>query len=237
MIWRQKLISVLCLTLLLLFATMGDRARAGGTLRTAGGDEPETLDPARATGALARHIGLDLFEGLTAYGSDGAVVPGIATSWETSPDGLRWIFHLRPDAKWSNGEPLNSEDFLYSLRRLVDPATTAPYRRSAGMIVNAEDIIAGRETDLTRLGVEAPDAKTLIINLRKPVPSLLAQLATRGSQPARPSQDDRDLWRAMGPSRQHCQQRPVHPDRVDPASATRPAPQSILLRGRSGPTR
>jgi oligopeptide transport system substrate-binding protein len=157
---------------------MGDGAWAGGSLRTAGGQEPETLDPAKAVGALAGHIGLDLFEGLTAYGSDGTVVPGIATSWETSPDGLRWIFHLRPDAKWSNGDPLTSEDFLYAFRRRVDPATAASYPHSAGMIVNAEDIIAGRETDLTRLGVEAPDARTLIINLRDPVPSLLALLAT-----------------------------------------------------------
>ncbi|MEA2756230.1 MAG: oligopeptide transport system substrate-binding protein, partial [Aliidongia sp.] len=151
-------------------------ARASGSLRCAGGGEPETLDPTKAIGALARHIGLDLFEGLTAYGSDGTVVPGIATSWETSPDGLRWIFHLRPDAQWSNGDPLNSEDFLYAFRRRVDPATATSYPHSAEMIVNAEDIIAGRETDLTRLGVEAPDAQTLIINLRNPVPSLLAQL-------------------------------------------------------------
>ncbi|MGB8842470.1 MAG: ABC transporter substrate-binding protein, partial [Aliidongia sp.] len=140
MIWRRKLVAVLCLAFLLLFASMGDGARAGGTLRTAGGQEPETLDPVKAIGALARHIGLDLFEGLTAYGSDGNVVPGIATSWDTSPDGLRWVFHLRPDAKWSNGEPLTSDDFLYAFRRRVDPATGAPYPHSAGMIVNAEDI-------------------------------------------------------------------------------------------------
>ncbi|MEA2756092.1 MAG: oligopeptide transport system substrate-binding protein [Aliidongia sp.] len=176
MIWRQKLVAVLYLTFLLLFAAIGDGARAGGSLRTAGGAEPETLDPTKAVGALALHIGLDLFEGLTAYGSDGTVAPGIATSWETSPDGLRWIFHLRPDAKWSNGDPLTSEDFLYAFRRRIDPATAASYPHSAGMIVNAEDIIAGREKDPTRLGVEAPDAQTLIINLRNPVPSLLAQL-------------------------------------------------------------
>jgi oligopeptide transport system substrate-binding protein len=105
------------------------------------------------------------------------VVPGIATSWETSPDGLRWIFHLRPDAKWSNGDPLTSEDFLYAFRRRIDPVTAASYPQSAEMIVNAEDIIAGRENP-TRLGVEAPDGQTLIINLRKPVPSLLALLVT-----------------------------------------------------------
>ncbi|MGB8842111.1 MAG: peptide ABC transporter substrate-binding protein, partial [Aliidongia sp.] len=178
MIWRQKLVAVLCLAFLLLFAGMGDGARAGGSLRRVGGQEPGILDPATAIGALALHIGLDLFEGLTAYGSDETVVPGIATSWDTSPDGLRWTFHLRPDAKWSNGDPLTSEDFLYSLRRFVDPATAVPYPHTAGMIVNAEDIIAGREKDLTKLGVAAPDGQTLIINLRKPVPSLPALLAT-----------------------------------------------------------
>jgi oligopeptide transport system substrate-binding protein len=178
MTWRQKLIRALCLTFLLLFACMGDGARAGGTLRRLGGQEPETLDPAKATGALARNIDFDLFEGLTAFGNDGAVVPGIATSWETSSDGLRWTFHLRPDAKWSNGDPLTSEDFLYGLRRLIDPATASAFSSDLGMIVNAAEIIAGRETDLTKLGVEAPDARTLLINLRRPVPYFLALLAT-----------------------------------------------------------
>jgi oligopeptide transport system substrate-binding protein len=176
MIWRRKLAAAVCLTCLLLSPNGG--AWASGSLRCAGGGEPETLDPAKAVGALARHIGLDLFDGLTAYGSDGTVVPGVATSWETSPDGLRWIFHLRPDAKWSNGDPLTSEDFLYAFRRRVDPATAASYPHSEGMIVNAEDIIAGREKDLTKLGVEAPDAETLILNLHLPVPDLPALLTT-----------------------------------------------------------
>jgi oligopeptide transport system substrate-binding protein len=178
MIWQQKLPTVLCLTVLLLVTCMGDGARAGGGLRRLGGQEPETLDPHRATGALARNIDFDIFEGLTAFGSDGSVVPGIATSWETSPDGLHWTFHLRPGAKWSNGDPLTSEGFLYGLRRLVDPATASPFSSDLGMIVNAAEIIAGRETDLTKLGVEASDARTLIINLRRPVPYFLDLLAT-----------------------------------------------------------
>jgi oligopeptide transport system substrate-binding protein len=175
--WRQKRAALLCLTFSVLVPNL---ALAGSSLRVAGGGEPETLDPAKAIGALALHIGLDLFEGLTAYGSDGSVVPGSATSWETSPDGLRWTFHLRRDAKWSNGDPLTSEDFLYGFRRFVDPATAAPLVHAAEMIVNAEEISAGREKDLAKLGVEAPDAQTLIINLQRPVPYLPAELVKIG---------------------------------------------------------
>jgi oligopeptide transport system substrate-binding protein len=179
MIWRRKLAAAFCLTVLSLTLSMSGGARAGGTLRRLDANGPVTLDPIQQIGAPGWRIALDLFEGLTAYDNNGAVIPGIATSWAVSSDGLRWTFHLRGDAKWSNGDPLTSEDFLYSLRRCVNPATASPAALDdAGMIVNGEEIIAGREKDVTKLGVEAPDAQTLVINLRTPVPYLPAQLVT-----------------------------------------------------------
>jgi oligopeptide transport system substrate-binding protein len=177
MIWRKKLTAAFCLAVLTL--SMSGGAWAGGTLRRLDASGPRTLDPLQLNGTPGWKITLDLFEGLTAYDNNGAVIPGIATAWEVSSDRLRWTFHLRGDAKWSNGEPLTSEDFLYSLRRCVNPATASPTALDdAGMIVNADEIIAGREKDVTKLGVEAPDAQTLVIHLRTPVPYLPSLLTT-----------------------------------------------------------
>jgi oligopeptide transport system substrate-binding protein len=83
--------------------------------------EPATLDPHKLEGAEEYGIALDLFEGLMTYSAEDAVIPGVATSWETSSDGLTWTFHLR-DASWSDGSPLTAEDFVYSFRRVLDPA-------------------------------------------------------------------------------------------------------------------
>lgn len=164
------------LALLLCFATIGSSASgtawADGTLRRASAAEPATLDPLKTAGITERAIVLDLFEGLATYGVDGSVVPGVATGWEVSADGRHWIFHLRHDARWSNGDPLTAEDFVYTLRRLFDPETAAPNAIGLAVIVNAKEILSGQEKDLSRLGVQAPDPFTLTIDLREPMPFL-----------------------------------------------------------------
>ena len=83
--------------------------------------EPESLDPHKVSGVPEAGIDRQMFEGLTNSDADGKTIPGMATSWE-SPDNKVWTFKLR-DAKWSNGDPVTAEDFVYSLRRLVDPET------------------------------------------------------------------------------------------------------------------
>ena len=88
---------------------------------------PQILDPSLATDVQTQDIMDDLFEGLTTLDPAGHVVPGIASTWESSPDGLTWIFHLRPEARWSNGEPLTAGDFVYAWRRTTNPATRAEY--------------------------------------------------------------------------------------------------------------
>ena len=171
---KPSLFLLLCLATL--WSGASGEACAAGALRRANAAEPETLDPQKAAGLPELQVDLDLFEGLATYAADGGIVPGIATRWEISADGLCWTFHLRHDAKWSNGDPVIAEDFVYTLRRLFDPATAAPNAYSLAMIVNAKEIQAGREKDLARLGVTAPDPYTLVIQLREPVPYLLAAL-------------------------------------------------------------
>jgi oligopeptide transport system substrate-binding protein len=108
---------------------------------------------------------------------DNKVQPGIAESYETSTDGLTWTFHLRKDAKWSDGSALTANDFVYSWRRVADPATAAPYGETVlGMVEGYEDAIgnpddSGNTTttpDTSKLGVEATDDYTFVVHLAKP---------------------------------------------------------------------
>jgi oligopeptide transport system substrate-binding protein len=92
------------------------------------GTEPRTLDPGLATGLPEGRIVDALFEGLTVRDPASLrPVPGVAERWETSPDGLSWVFHLREDARWSDGEPVTAHDFAWSWRRLEDPALGSEY--------------------------------------------------------------------------------------------------------------
>src|SRR5215510_8967057 len=89
-------------------------AQAETVLHRGNGAEPETLDPAKSTGVPEANIQYELFEGLTTYDAKGDVVPGAAESWEITDDGKTYVFHLRKDGKWSNGDPVTAGDFVYS---------------------------------------------------------------------------------------------------------------------------
>lgn len=132
---------------------------------------PSSLDPSLVTDVPAQHVLDDLFEGLVRLSSDGRAVPGVAASWETSADGLTWIFHLRPEARWSNGAPLVAADFVYGWRRTVDPRTAASYAQAVAPVLNAFDIATGKRP-VEELGVEALDAHTLRVRLSEPTPFL-----------------------------------------------------------------
>jgi len=157
-------------------------AHAGVTLRIGNGNEPETLDPQRASGVSTLNIIRDLFEGLTSLSPDGKVVAGAADSWSKSDDGLVWTFHLRDDARWSNGDALTPEDFVAGLRRTVDPATGSGFAGMLGIIVNASAITAGKQPP-EQLGVVAVDARTLQIRLVSPAPFLPGLLSHPASFP------------------------------------------------------
>jgi oligopeptide transport system substrate-binding protein len=106
--------------------------------------EVATVDPALITGVPEGRICSALFEGLTRNRSDNLQPePGIAESWEVSDDGRTYTFHLRPDAKWSNGDPITAHDFHYSLRRLLDPMTASRYAYLAWYIKNAKKYTSG----------------------------------------------------------------------------------------------
>jgi oligopeptide transport system substrate-binding protein len=150
------------LTLLLFQAAPAEAAKV---LHRPNGSEIESLDPQKGVSVYDIVVQRDLLEGLAVLDMDKHPVPGAAQSWEVSDDGLTWTFHLRPDGKWSNGDPVVAGDFVYAMRREVDPATGGGNPSALDAILNAEAIIAGREKDPAKLGVEAVDPLTLRIHL------------------------------------------------------------------------
>lgn len=138
------------------------------------GADIQTLDPALMTGQPEHRIANAIFEGLTARAADGTgIVPGVASSWEVSPDGLRYTFHLR-ECLWSDGTAVTADDFVYSWRRALDPSMGAAYYAyQLFHIRGAEDFNAGGLKDFSRVGVRAADPRTLVVELRAPTPFFL----------------------------------------------------------------
>jgi len=134
------------------------------------GDEVQSLDPHKIEGVPEDNVTRDLYEGLLVSDSDGHPVAGVAEKWENK-DFKVWTFHLRSNAKWSNGEPVTAQDFVYSWQRLADPKTASPYASylQYGHIENVDDIIAGKKPT-SDLGVKALDDHTLQVTLSEPVP-------------------------------------------------------------------
>ena len=135
------------------------------------GTEPETLDPQKSSLLDESVIISDLVNGLTTEAPDGSVAPAMASSWETTADGLTWTFHLRP-ATWSDGVPVTADDFVYAYRRVLKPETAAIYAYLvASVFKNGQAVNAGKAAPET-LGVRALGPRTLELTLEHPVPYL-----------------------------------------------------------------
>jgi oligopeptide transport system substrate-binding protein len=146
-------------------------------LHVGNGGDIADLDPHTAIGAIEGDVMGALFEPLIQLDPvDLHPVPGAAASWEVSPDGRVYTFHLRPDAKWSNGDPLRAGDWVYSFRRLITPALAAPFLNYATLVEGATEYSAGKTTDFGTVGVREIDPLTLEIRLRNPTPYFPAVL-------------------------------------------------------------
>ncbi len=147
-------------------------------LHLGNGAEPRDLDPTIAVSTTESHILVALYEGLVSYSPDArSVLPGAAERWDISPDGKTYTFHLRPGLKWSNGDPLTSEDFLYSFRRIAEPALGAETANYLDPVVGCLDFREGRSHDPGSLGFRAHDAQTFEITLQGRAPYFLGLLA------------------------------------------------------------
>ena len=161
-------------------------ADGGYVLRKGNGGEPESLDPHRAQSVGSSNVLRDMYEGLVAEAPDGALIPGAAEGWEISEDGRVYIFDLRPAARWSNGDPVTADDFVFSLRRAVDPQTASSYAEILAPIEHASQIISG-EMKPDRLGVRALGPHRLQITLKAPTPYFLGMLTHSMAYPVHPS--------------------------------------------------
>ena len=120
--------------------------------------EPDYLDPALNTTVDGGILAVNSFEGLVRYNAEGKIEPAVAESYDVSDDGTEYTFHLK-QTKWSNGEPVTANDFVYSWNRVADPATASDYSYLF-------DIIAKNDDDT--LKVEAVDDYTFKVTLTTP---------------------------------------------------------------------
>jgi len=140
------------------------------------GSEPRTLDPQEAQGVTEHHIIMAMIEGLVAPSIDdqSKVVPGMADRWEHNEDYSVWTFHIGEDRKWSNGDPVAAQDFVFSYKRMLTASFGAQYAENLFILKGAEDYYRGKITDFDQVGVKALDPHTLRIELVGPTPYLLS---------------------------------------------------------------
>lgn len=131
--------------------------------------EIQTLDQNKIVDTTGGEQAANVFEGLNRLDKNGKVSPGVASSSSVSKDGLTWTFKLRDNAKWSNGDPVTAQDFVYSLRRMMDPKTQSQQQNNYQAVKNAKEVVTGKKAPAT-LGVNAKDQHTLVVHLVHPVP-------------------------------------------------------------------
>ena len=172
----KKLTALLLSVMMLLACAFSASAESADYLGVMLGTNVMSLDTNLATDGDSFEVIADCIDGLMQMDAEGAAVPALAESYDLSDDGLTYTFHLR-DAKWSNGTPVTANDFVFAWRRIAQLAGEYAYMLDEiGNIKGAAEIISGQESDLTTLGVNATDDKTLVVELNVPVsffPSLM----------------------------------------------------------------
>lgn len=144
---------------------------------------PKTLDPQLVSTESEEIIARNLFEGLMRQNEKGEIVKGAAKDYSVSNDKKTYTFVLRDDAKWSDGSPLTANDFVFGIKRAVDPKNKAPYVASLYGIVGAKDIATGEKG--AYLGVKAVNDNTITFELVKPDPTFLKLLTTAVCMPCK----------------------------------------------------
>jgi oligopeptide transport system substrate-binding protein len=144
--------------------------------------DPETLDHHGTSLISESRLIDDLYSGLVDFSADAKVIAGTAERWDISEDGLTYVFYMRDNARWSNGDPVTAHDFVFAYRRLMNPETAAKYATILYPIKNAEKVNTG-QLGVNDLGVRAIDDKTLEIKLEQATPYFLDQLTHQTGKP------------------------------------------------------
>lgn len=182
MLKRVLKATVFATTLALAAGTFYTPAFAETVFNRGNSADPESLDPHKTSTVYEAHILRDLFEGLVMQDKDANLIPGAAESWTVSDDGTVYTFKLRKGAVWSDGSPVTADDFVYSFRRLEDPATGAEYASMLYVVKNGEAVNTGKAKP-EELGVRAVDPETFEVTLNSPTPYFLEMLTHQSSYP------------------------------------------------------
>lgn len=154
-----------------------ERGNQAGELYIGIGTEPAGIDPHLITGMTELYVTLAFFEGLVTYDSASMTIrPGVAERWELSEVGRRYTFYFDPEARWSNGDPVRAQDFLFAFERILTPELGAPYAYMLYPMRGAEAFHKGTLRNFSEVGCHAPDQRTLIIELDNPTPYFLSLL-------------------------------------------------------------
>ncbi|SMF07742.1 oligopeptide transport system substrate-binding protein [Paenibacillus barengoltzii] len=174
--------------------TGGEKLAADQTLRINLSAEPPTFDPAQAQDSQANTVLKLMYEGLTRMDESGQVIPAAAENWDI--DGTKYTFHLRKDAKWSNGDPVTANDFVFAWERVLSPNTdpAAPYAYQLYYLKNAQEYNEGTITDFSQVGVKAVDDYTLEVELVAPTPYFLGLTSFYTFYPVHQSVKDDPKW-------------------------------------------
>ncbi len=187
-----KKINILSITLLFLIGcseniTPVDSGLEQQIYHHGNGSEPQGIDPHIVTGVPEHHILISLCEGLTIpnpnpTGSDG-YIPGTAESWTISDDGKEYIFKLNKNAKWSNGDPVTADDFVWSWKRILTASLGSQYPDMLYYLVGAYEYHNGEIDNFDKVGVKALDSHTLKVNLKNPTPFFIGLLSHYSTWP------------------------------------------------------
>jgi oligopeptide transport system substrate-binding protein len=159
--------------------TQIQKASREGIMIVGNGAEPSDLDPQTITGVPERNITATMFEGLTRSDPETLEArPGVAKNWAISDDGLTYTFHLRAGVTWSDGEPLDANDFYSSFRRMLAPQLGSDNSDQLYDVVNAEEFHKGQIDDFSKVGFRVIDDLTLEIKLNHPASYLLKTMAS-----------------------------------------------------------
>ena len=150
--------------------------------------DPNDLDPQLVSQNQWAAISMALNEGLTNYDPvDLHPVPGVADSWDRSADGLTYTFHLRQDARWSDGQPVVADDFVFSAHRILSPGFAGEFSYMFFVVKGAEDFNLGKSRDFSTVGIHAIDPHTLRYDLRQAAPYFLTLIAHWSWYPVPPA--------------------------------------------------
>jgi oligopeptide transport system substrate-binding protein len=182
----RPLLLLLLLCVVAIYSCSDQPVDASQVLQRGIPTDPESLDQHKARSTQSAEVLRDLGEGLVGFSPTGELIPAAAESWDVSSDGLTYTFHLRPNARWSNGDTVVAEHFVLGLRRLVEPATGAFYANMLAHVLNAPEIVAG-DLAAEELGAEATNDFALVLRLTRPTPYVLNLLTHPSTFPLHPA--------------------------------------------------